>query len=96
MTSCPDCGGAGKIQAIADPGCRLIVIPCRFCKTTGAVSAVELGRRAAGQAHRLARMARDESLFECAKRLGVRSSQVSDYERGLRVSLSASAPSEEQ
>lgn len=79
---CPDCSGAGRQEAIACPGGRLVVMRCQYCNATGAITEVQIEWRTAGQAHRTERISRDESMHECAKRLGIKASIVSSFERG--------------
>lgn len=80
---CPDCNGAGEREGIAHPGARFIRIECSFCEVSGYITPQRAEWREIGQAHRRARLARDESMMECARRVGVLPSEISGFERGL-------------
>lgn len=91
FAACPRCDGTGQCD-------RLVVIKrilmggrpdyeirdgCRFCGNVGVVPEAKATWYAAGRALRAARVARDESLAACAKRLRMNPAVLGDMERGL-------------
>lgn len=81
---CPDCDGKKQVFQIAcgPSGSRAGWVDCDRCGGTGEITAEQAGRIAAGRARRQERIARDVSLMEEAKRLGMRPSELSAIERG--------------
>lgn len=88
---CPSCKGepAKPVLALFNTGedwtkhyAKEVVMPCRVCGNTGAVSDAVNRRWYAGRLHRHMRAQRGETLFHAAKRLGVTSPQLSAYELG--------------
>ena len=85
LAQCPDCRGKGTISAFVDwegGGEFREGIRCHGCGGTGRVTAQRIIWRGAGKQHRDARVARMESLRDCAARLGVSAVELSDIERG--------------
>ena len=87
---CPDCNGNKRSQALANygaAGCKWIEIPCVLCQASGEISdergAQIAEAKAAGAALKAERLARDETLLEAARRLGVKISEYSRMERGV-------------
>ena len=84
-SACPDCGGKGSVAAFVaresghhfDPAMR-----CLRCKGEGKISAQAAEWIARGRACMDRRRARDESLIEMARRLGMRPSEASAMEHG--------------
>lgn len=84
MTKCPRCTGDGGYYAIVTraTGCAEEYLTCDLCKGDGSISDEIVGWLKVGSEHRNARVARDESLRECAKRLGVSPALISAMETG--------------
>lgn len=87
--TCPCCDGrgsnAGFICYADGSGTRSQydeAITCDLCKGVGKIAKQIAQWLEIGRAHYLNRVARDESVMECAKRLGLRPSQVSAMEHG--------------
>ena len=57
-------------------------IPCHTCNDAGTITEEHAARIAVGKKLRAERIARDESVMEAAKRIGVRPSELSDIEHG--------------
>lgn len=88
---CPTCRGAKKVFAFLNKGEAPAthtqeMVPCMTCQGTGEVDAEHAQRVVEGQAYRKTRVARNENLYLCAKRLGVPTSELSKFESGLAVS----------
>lgn len=94
---CPDCKGTGKTGPVhVNYGydqklgrCRgewKDNIPCSRCNGSGTVPDEMAEWIYAGRKMRDARVARGESIYECAKRLGTSSAELSAIERGYRGS----------
>lgn len=83
---CPDCKGAKQVTAHINYGDRRPhewkQIDCPTCDGYGEISAHHAERKRIGRLLAQARMAREESLFECAKRAGVTSAELSGIEHG--------------
>lgn len=81
---CPRCTGDGGYYALVTraTGCTEEYLTCLLCKGDGQISAEVVGWLKEGSDHRNARVARDESLRECAKRLGVSPALLSAMETG--------------
>ena len=84
---CPFCNGQGKsgpvhINRGALGGEWLESVPCSNCEGSGEISLEQAEAAKIGFAHRLARIERDESQRECAKRLGISASALAAYEHG--------------
>lgn len=83
--ACPSCGGKGSVAAFVDTAERGWfdpTLPCPLCKGRGRISEQQAAWLAAGRAHYVARVARRESVLECATRLGIRVSELSAMEHG--------------
>lgn len=82
---CPHCKGAGHVAALVcgasgsryDPTWR-----CGTCKGEGRLSATVAGWLAVGRTHYKARVARGESVRECARRYGIGAAELSGMEHG--------------
>lgn len=59
-----------------------VIMRCRVCNEVGTVSDEVNLRWLNGRAHSAARKQRGESLFNAARRLGVKASELSAYEHG--------------
>lgn len=81
---CDHCNGNGSTIGFACPGFRPVVMPCRICGQTGKLTEDDLARVAAGKAMREDRIARNLSLREEAKRLGISPEKLWAQERGLK------------
>lgn len=86
---CPCCNGRKTFDAFidyADPdGSRqgeFRRMTCQTCGGTGTVTEDVAHAIARGRKYREARMARGESLRECAQRLGISAADLSRVERG--------------
>lgn len=83
---CPRCNGARTSAAfisLADGSSRYApALPCSLCKGVGTVGAQAAAWFYVGRAHYEARVARMESVRECAKRLSVSPSELSAMEHG--------------
>ena len=84
--TCPRCrglkGGPAFVDT-ADSGWYEPFIPCSLCKGEGTLTAEQMQRYEEGRWHREKRLARGESLRQCAHRLGVSPAAVSAYESRL-------------
>ena len=90
---CPDCKGKKRVFAHVnrgEKGCDFRHIDCSRCKAFGEIPKEQLGWIESGRKLRAERVARDVSLFEEARRLGLTSVQLSDIETG-RVNPSTPA-----
>lgn len=83
---CPRCSGNGGYHALVHrkDGCTEEYLTCDLCKGDGKISAEVAGWLKIGSDHRNARVSRDESLRECALRLGVSAALVSAMETGRK------------
>lgn len=82
---CPDCKGKKRVFAHVnrgEKGCDFRHIDCSRCNGTGAIAKEQLVWIEAGRKRRSERVARDVSLMEEAKRLGITSAQLSAIETG--------------
>lgn len=82
---CPACGGKGTVAAFVDTATRGWFdpnLPCDLCGGAGKITDQQMAWRTAGRAHYKARVARQESVRECAKRLGFRTAELSAMEHG--------------
>jgi len=85
---CSDCngrrGGVGFVCRYGKDGGRGSVeyIPCYTCNDAGTITEEHAARITVGKKLRAERIARDESVMEAAKRMGVRPSELSDVEHG--------------
>lgn len=84
MTTCPRCTGDGGYYALVTraTGCAEEYLTCDLCKGDGKISDEVAGWLKEGVDHRNARVARDESLRECARRLGLSPALISAMETG--------------
>ena len=84
---CPRCKGQRGGPAFVmrrGSGCSLEQIDCTACGGTGEVSEDHAAMMAEGQRRMRDRIARDVSLRDEAKRLGVRPVDLSDMEHGRK------------
>ena len=81
---CPRCTGDGGYHALVHrkDGCSEEYLTCDLCKGDGKISAEVAGWLKVGSEHRNARVEREESLLECARRLGVSPALISGMETG--------------
>lgn len=84
---CPDCAGKGITGPVHlnmgdKPHRWLETMECDFCKGTGHITPDLKEAREFGQRFRDQRRAREEALGECARRLGMKASELSALERG--------------
>lgn len=82
---CPVCRGDGTVAAFLDTAERGWfdpALPCSLCGGTGQISEQQAAWRTVGRAHYRARVARQESIMECADRLGIRPAELSAMEHG--------------
>jgi len=87
LTTCPHCEGRGYVGPVHinrgnKPHEWVEKMECDLCRTTGKIDgrqrqALELGKRLRNK-----RLSRDESLYECAQRLGLKASELSAFETG--------------
>ena len=83
--ACPACDGAGDFAALMNrdgEGHSAPVLRCALCGGSGRVRTATMAWHARGRALRDARRLRGDSNFDLAKRLGLRTSQVSAMESG--------------
>ena len=80
---CPDCKD-GKIFGFGCPGFRPMALTCPRCKGTGIIDEVMLKWIKAGDILRNNRRNRNLTCREEAKRLKIRFSLLSEYERGIK------------
>ncbi len=80
---CPSCDGKGYNVGYACPGFRLVRLDCQVCDG-GNLAAEGDQRLKKGQAMRDDRIARDMSLREEAKRLGISPVELSRIEHGVK------------
>ena len=85
--TCKFCHGKGFVGPVFvdrsdGTGELLERIECTHCGCTGVWDAEHLARYEAGRAHRQERIAREESLRECASRLGISPAQLCNFEQG--------------
>ena len=84
-STCPRCDGKGSNPAFVHTESGSYYDPelkCDLCKGTGKVSDQTLQWLSAGKRHRDDRVARDESIMECSRRLGIRAAELSAMENG--------------
>ncbi len=86
---CPLCKGTKQIYGHANTGPdsskhRWEMQPCLTCKGTGEVDDDYHNRVAAGMQMRMERLARGESLYDAAIRMGISSSELSARETGRK------------
>lgn len=81
---CPRCTGDGGYHALVTraAGCMEEYFQCHLCNGAGCISDEVAEWLRIGAAHRNNRVERDESLRECAKRLGVSPALLSAMETG--------------
>lgn len=81
---CPRCTGDGGYCALVhrESGCTEGYLTCSVCHGAGKISDEVQGWIDEGSKHRNERVARDESLRECAARLGVSAAIISAMETG--------------
>jgi hypothetical protein len=83
---CPDCHGSRTVSAFVDfddpSKRRLMLLACSRCQGEGTVSDQQAAWLRIGDRHRTERVGRDESLMECARRLGMSARELSDMEHG--------------
>ena len=91
MVTCPSCIGQGNSEGFAcgPAGGRYTTLPCSVCKGAGSVSIDTASRYTLGRAMAKERNARDMSLREEAKRLGVSVVDLSDIEHGRELKTDA-------
>lgn len=87
MPICPRCDGSGKTGPVhinrgSKPHEWRSEMACDFCGGAGKISEDQADAMKLGKAFRERRVARDESLREAAKRLGMKASELSALERG--------------
>ena len=80
--TCPHCDGRGFTIGFGCPGFRRMKLDCRSCSESGQVDQAFMDRHAAGETLREARLRKDLTLREAAKKYGVKASELSDAERG--------------
>ena len=88
MPQCPRCEGKGWIGPVHinrgdKPHEWRERIDCDFCQATGQATDDQMQAAELGKKFRERRVAREESLMEASKRLGMRPSQLSRLERGV-------------
>lgn len=81
---CGRCNGAKVVTVMACPGFVPTSIACPTCGGTGVITEERRRWQERGQRLRTARLVRDLSLGEAARRLGARVSELSDAEHGRR------------
>lgn len=83
-TKCPRCAGDGGYHALVHrkDGCSEEYLTCDLCKGEGKIPAEVAAWLKEGSDHRNERVAREESLRECARRLGVPAALISAMETG--------------
>lgn len=82
---CPNCAGRGSNPAFVDTakgGWFDPALRCSLCGGTGQISHQTARWLAVGRQHYTRRMARDESVRECARRMGISASELSAMEHG--------------
>ena len=87
MNPCPDCVGRGVVEGFrieCGTGGKSGAFrePCRLCEGSGEVTSLAQIWREGGEQLRVSRLARDMSLREFARVLGVEPSKLSDAEFG--------------
>ena len=82
--SCPQCGAVGEGFAFCDgeDGASMKQIKCSLCNGDGRITLHVFDAFRHGREVAKLRIARQESLGECAKRLGLSVVDVSHYEHG--------------
>jgi hypothetical protein len=85
--ACPECKGEGAVHGFGCPGFRPITIPCDLCKGTKEVDRKFLRWIAMGEQLRVDRRARNKTLREEAQERGMKASDLSDMERGIKEPL---------
>lgn len=87
---CPSCQGAKTLHAFVDGRDpitgkrwgRQERVPCFACKGSGTISRQQAAWMEIGAAHRAARVARGESIFAAAGRLGITTVALNAMEQG--------------
>jgi DnaJ-class molecular chaperone len=86
---CPHCHGKGSnpgFICFADGEATRSrfdkAIQCSLCKGAGSISREVAAWRMIGKRHRDARVAREESILECSRKMGIRPSELSAMENG--------------
>lgn len=86
MATCPHCDGRGSNAAFIEhangEGSYNPALRCGLCSGSGSVSGQTIGWLSIGSRHRKARIARDESIRECARRMGIGPAELSGMENG--------------
>lgn len=83
--TCLRCNGRGSSRAFVHSGSASRFMPdlkCFLCDGAGSVSNQTMQWFILGRQHRIDRVARSESLMECAGRLGIKASELSNMESG--------------
>lgn len=80
MSKCPKCNGFGKLLAIL-PKC--FEMGCPTCKGAGELCGYQILRFNRGQKLRERRLSFRVGLRECAERMGIQPSRLSEAEQGL-------------
>lgn len=86
---CQTCRGAGEIGPVHvnrgdQPHEWRENMTCVDCGGAGSWDMARWERWQVGRRHRQERIARDESMYECARRLGVEASDISEFEHGRK------------
>jgi len=84
MTTCAHCDGHGFTIGYGCPGFRPVKMKCGQCGGDGLLTDEDVERIHRGKEMRRKRIARDLSLREQAKRLGVSVIELSNLERGIK------------
>jgi DnaJ-class molecular chaperone len=84
---CPHCNGEGGGNAFINRGPDISThsvewVRCRTCEGAGVISGERAVLVAQGKAMRDARVARQETLLEAARKMGITPSRLSAIERG--------------
>lgn len=87
--TCPACRGKDAVESVrfvtksnGEHRHEIGAWPCDLCKGAKVVTAAQAAAFAKGRQMRDERVARGESLFEAAKRMGISSAQLSAIEHG--------------
>ena len=82
--ACPECRGKGSVKAFGCPGFKPLVLPCQMCNGLKTVEAKILLWVKLGEELRQDRRSRQKTLRAEAQERGMKASDLSDMERGLR------------